>query len=194
MAKTRLLTPLRVADHDVAGRVRPDDLAKLSAPLTDMLTAELDEARQHLSVTTEELLLAALSRAVGRAIGDGELHVDVHGRPVSLCCVAARPFDATAVLTSVHRALHSSPNGAASAADVSFTYLDSLEASHVNVIPADGHALVLRAYPSGDGMGLDWWYDSRRLAQATVDDLAAQFPLALIELTSEATPLDLATA
>ncbi len=63
MSKTTVLTPLQVTDHDVAGPIRPDDLAKLAAPLTDTVTSELDEARRYLGVTTGELLVAALARA-----------------------------------------------------------------------------------------------------------------------------------
>jgi hypothetical protein len=37
---------------------------------------------------------------------------------------------------------------------------------------------------------MDWWYDARRLDAATVEELTEQFPLALIELTSEALPLE----
>ncbi|MGE5695454.1 MAG: hypothetical protein ACM4D3_09515 [Candidatus Sericytochromatia bacterium] len=194
MSETRVLTPLRMTDHDVAGPARPDDLAKLSAPLTELLTTELDEARQYLGVTAEELLLAALCRTIGRAVGGGELRVDVHGHRVQLGCVSARPLDATGVLNAVHRGLHSAVKSAVSPPAIAFTYYERLEPSRVDVIPADGHAVVLRAYPRGGVMQLDWWYDTRRMAHTTVDDLAAQFALALIELTSEASPLDFATA
>ena len=33
---------------------------------------------------------------------------------------------------------------------------------------------------------MDWWYDSRRVPAAIVDELAAQFPLTLIELLDSA--------
>jgi len=193
MSKITVLTPLQVSDHDVAGPTRPDDLAKLSAPLTGMLTSELDGAQHDLGVTTAELLVAALGRALARAIGAGELRVDVAGQRISLACLTTRQCDATDVLYAVHRTftttVHSVPNGAVLPADISFSYFDAgLEPSLVNVIPAGGHVLALRAYPSGDAMQLDWWYDARRLDQTTVEDLAEQFPLALIELTSEAGP------
>ena len=35
-------------------------------------------------------------------------------------------------------------------------------------------------------MQMDWWYDIRRLDRCTVEELAAQFRLGLIGLTSEA--------
>ena len=34
-------------------------------------------------------------------------------------------------------------------------------------------------------MHLDWWYDIRSFDRSTVEELAGQFPLALIELTSD---------
>ena len=37
---------------------------------------------------------------------------------------------------------------------------------------------------------LDWWYDTRSFEPYTVEELAEQFPLALIELTSEADAAD----
>lgn len=53
-------------------------------------------------------------------------------------------------------------------------------------LPGLGHALQLRVYRTAGSLRLDWWYDTRRLDRSTVDELAEQFPLALIELTSEA--------
>ncbi len=133
---------------------------------------------------------------VARAIGDGEICVDVHGHhhPIRLGCTTTRQFDATAALSAVHRALgaglHSVADGAVSPADISFSYLAAgPEPSVVDVIPAGGHALALRAYPGGGVLQVDWWYDGRRLDRTTVEDMAEQFPLALIELTSEASPL-----
>ena len=42
---------------------------------------------------------------------------------------------------------------------------------------------------AADGLvQLDWWYDTRSFDSYTVEELAEQFPLALIELTSEAMP------
>ena len=32
----------------------------------------------------------------------------------------------------------------------------------------------------------DWWYDASRFERYTVEELAEQFPLALIEMTSDA--------
>ena len=58
-----------------------------------------------------------------------------------------------------------------------------------------GTLLELHAHRR-DGVScvLDWWYDTRSFEPYTVEELAEQFPYALIELTSEATAPMLATA
>ena len=43
-------------------------------------------------------------------------------------------------------------------------------------------------YRADDVVQLDWWYDTRSFDPYTVEELAEQLPLALIELTSEAMP------
>ena len=43
-------------------------------------------------------------------------------------------------------------------------------------------------YRTTDLLHLDWWYDTRRFYPSTVEELTEQFPLALIELTSDAIP------
>ena len=50
----------------------------------------------------------------------------------------------------------------------------------------DGPALGVLAYRSGAALQMDWWYDARRLDPCTVEELAGQFRLGLIGLTSEA--------
>ena len=54
-------------------------------------------------------------------------------------------------------------------------------------IPGLGHAIELRAYRSAGSLHLDWWYDTRRIPQATAEALARTFPLALSELIQEGT-------
>ena len=44
-------------------------------------------------------------------------------------------------------------------------------------------------YRTADGhVHMDWWYDTRRLDRYTVEEMTEQFPLALIDLTSDAVP------
>ncbi len=52
-------------------------------------------------------------------------------------------------------------------------------------IPGLGHAVELRACRSGGSLHLDWWYDTRRIPQATAEALARNFPLALSKLIQE---------
>ena len=60
--------------------------------------------------------------------------------------------------------------------------------SYLGTEPGLRHALELRAYRADDLVQLDWWYDTRSFDSYTVEELAEQLPLALIELTSEAMP------
>jgi phthiocerol/phenolphthiocerol synthesis type-I polyketide synthase E len=54
------------------------------------------------------------------------------------------------------------------------------------MLPGLGHALELRVYRYSGLLHLDWWYDARRMEQATVAALREQFPVTLIELIQEA--------
>jgi hypothetical protein len=57
------------------------------------------------------------------------------------------------------------------------------------MLPSSGHALEVRVYRTGDDLvQTDWWYDTRRLDRYTVEEMTEQFPLALIDLTSDAVP------
>ncbi len=49
-------------------------------------------------------------------------------------------------------------------------------------VPGLGHAIELRVYRQSARLHLDWWYDTRRLARATVDALMTYFPVAVAEL------------
>ena len=56
------------------------DLARLPAGLTAEETGEVDEARRRLQVPLDDILLAALGRAVAATVGDGELAVELGGQ------------------------------------------------------------------------------------------------------------------
>lgn len=182
---------LRVLDHEVAGQPRPDDLATIPAPLTSTLTAELDGAQSCLDVPVEELLLAALSRTIARTFGDGDLavDVDVDGRfTVVLSCRNTRSAGATEVLQAADRSLAAARHGtggrALPSSDVFLSYLPDAQTA----LPSAGHGLEVRAYRDRDHLQMDWWYDTRRLDRTTVEELTEQFPLALIDVTSDALP------
>jgi hypothetical protein len=196
---------LQLTDYVVAGRPHTADLQKVTAPLSVLLTQELDGAASMLGVTSDEILVAALGRAIERTIGRGTVAVDVPGygtsvHPMVLACAAPGQVDADEMLSGVHHALE-----ALTIRNIVHGVLDDPRSQAVSkVLFANGdaaatrahlgHVLELRAYRDGDAVALDWWFDSRSFEAYTVYELAEQFPLALIELTSEATPTMMATA
>lgn len=172
----------------------PGQPALIPAPLDPVLTLELDGAAFALGLTGEELLLAAFGRAVARVIGEGVVAVDVlrGSTPagVDLCCAGERQMDATEVVRLVHRALLSSAGfGSDVTAEVLFNYTGTTPARSGDAALA-GYALEVRAYRDQTLMCVDWWYDSARFDACTIRELAEQFPFALIELTSEALPVE----
>lgn len=179
-------SPLRIADHETIDAPEAADLAKVSAPFDSTLTGELDGAQWYLGLAGEEILLAALGLAIARTIGEGVVLVDVagHSGAVPLSCTSAGLATATETLGAVHRTLSAGPAAPKIAAqppsEIFFSYLGTE--------PGLRHALELRAYRADDLVQLDWWYDTRSFDAYTVEELAEQLPLALIELTSEASP------
>jgi phthiocerol/phenolphthiocerol synthesis type-I polyketide synthase E len=51
--------------------------------------------------------------------------------------------------------------------------------------PGLGHAVELRVCRSSSGLHLDWWYDTRRIPEATVQALAEHLPVTLTALLDE---------
>lgn len=183
---------VRVVDDEIAGRPRPEDLVRLSVPLTPELTAELDGSVETAGVGVEELLLAALGRAIARTIGVGVVTVSglTTVAPIRLCCATERELDADGLLADVRRALAVPPQPAPAPAEVVFSFLGLPPDPSLGPLQViDGPALGVLAYRCGDVMQMDWWYDDRRLDRCTVEELAAQFRLGLIGLTSEAGPI-----
>ncbi len=108
------------------------DLARLPAALTVEQTADLDEARRLLKVPLDDLLLAALGRAVGSTVGDGRLAVELGGQgrsvlrpdvdvrrtvgwfttiyPVVIPCAASRSASAQDLLDDVAASLQGVPH------------------------------------------------------------------------------------
>lgn len=190
---------LQLTDYDVAGRPCEAELEQVAAPLSALLTQELDGAAAALGLTSDEILIAALGRAIERTIGGGTVAVDIPGygtrvQPMVLACAAPEQVPADEMLLGVHHALeeltvrrivHGVPEDPWSqpVSDVLFANGGAAAAwAHL------GHVLELRTYRDGDVIALDWWFDTRSFEAYTVQELAEQFPLALIELTSEATP------
>lgn len=184
---------LRLTDYDVADVGCSHRRVRHQAPLTRVLTLELDGALSGLKSSIEELLLAALGRAIARTIGNGVLVVDVEARGrVAVMCATDRQVSASEMLSDVRAMLATAgeppaPN-AARGADIHFSYSGADPWSGFDGEQA-GHGappLQLRAYRTAGLLVLDWWYAVDQFESCTVDELTEQFPLALIELTSEA--------
>lgn len=182
---------VRVVDDEVPGRPLPEDVVRMSVPLSAVLTAELDGAVAAIRCGVEEILLAALGRSIARTIGVGV--VTVSGLttvvPIRLCCATARELDAEGMLADVRASLGAPPQLVHPPADVVFSYLGLPPDPTLGSLQlADGPALGVLAYRAAGVVQMDWWYDERRLEPSTVEELAAQFRLGLIELASEAGP------
>jgi hypothetical protein len=190
---------LQLTDYDADGRPHVENLGLVAAPLSSLLTLELDGAADVLELKSDEILLAALGRAIERTIGGGVITVDVPGygtsvHPMVLPCAAPSQLDADEMLAGVHHALesltvrhivHGVPDDPRSQPLSNLLFANGEFAATRSHL---GHVLELRAYRDGNVVALDWWFDSRSFEPYTVQELAEQFPLALIELTSEATP------
>ena len=190
---------LQLTDYDAGGRPEVQDLQLVAAPLTPLLTMELDGAAEALELSSEAILLAALGRAIDRTIGNGVTAVDVPGygtsvHPMELSCATPTQTSADEMLTTVHGAFDALAVGR-----IVHGVLDDPRTQPISDIlfanggsaanrPHLGHLLELRAYRHDGVIALDWWFDARSFEPYTIEELAEQFPLALIELTSEGTP------
>jgi hypothetical protein len=190
---------LLLTDYDAVGTLRVEDLVKFAAPLSVLLTQELDGAAEVLGLMSDEILIAALGRAIERTIGEGLVALDVpsYGTGVhsmTLRCAAPAQTPADEMLAGVHDGLQALKVGGIvqgvpdDPRSQPVSELLFVEGDTGADRPHLGHALELRAYRAGDVIALDWWFDPRSFEPYTVEELAEQFPLALIELTSEATP------
>ncbi|MGW0158716.1 hypothetical protein ACWDUN_05270 [Mycobacterium sp. NPDC003323] len=177
---------LTLTDYDADGVPAASDLQQLSIALSAVLSAELDGAAAHLGVLNGKILIAALGRAVARTIGRGVLAVDVESHTIALDCVMPSELDATELLEHVCSALTGSTvrSPGQALADLAFRCAGPVSAE----APLEGHALELRAYRDNGLVQLDLWFDTRRFEAYTIEELAEQFPQALVEITSEAVP------
>ncbi|KUI02082.1 hypothetical protein AU188_18335 [Mycobacterium sp. IS-3022] len=188
---------VRVTDH-LADTTRSATMAKLSTPPSAELTAELDGAGEWLGLPADEILLAALTRTVARTLGDGVVPVDIASErgalldAVPMVCATLQQASATEVLATVHHTLAAaSEHVAAEPSDVYFNYIgQASEQTPVQETPPGlGHALEVRVYRADGDVHIDWWFDTSRFETYTVEELSEQFRLALIEMTSDALPL-----
>lgn len=196
---------LELTDYDAVGRPGTEELVRHSCALSAVLTQELEGASTALGLTCEEILVAALGRAVQRTIGEGFVAVDVarfddSSYPVALACVGPDRVPATDMLANVHHSLAAlsaqrmvrpvdGDRSTDPMAGVLFAYGVPMAQPALF-----GHFLEVHAYLDGAALQLDWWYDARSFEPYTVQELAEQFPYAMIELTSESAPPIMATA
>lgn len=164
----------------------------MSTSLGGVLAAELDGAREALGCTTEEIVLAALGRAVARTMGEGLLAVDLEVKPavaldveaqpstrrrVVVPCVARRDLSGVELLATARATVSTAE--ARPRADL------ALRINTGSVASAGEYGLCVRVDHAGDThLRIDWSYDTRSFDRYTVEELADQFPLALIEVTS----------
>ena len=109
-----------------------DDLTRLASALDAELTSQIDTARRVLGISTEEILLAALARALAATLGEGVVAVDLVGNgrsvlrpevdlrrtigwfstiyPVALSCTGPGVAGAVDVLTEVSRTVKAVPH------------------------------------------------------------------------------------
>ncbi len=148
------------------------------------LDAELDGAAEWLGVRTEEILLAALGRTLGRTRGDGAVAVSVRSaavaapEPIMLLCAAGWPMGPSELLQGAHNALLPDAGHPHSPAAITLS-VDG---------PADAAQTPLQVHVrrTADGLSVEWTYDAGRLDDYSVEEMAEQFGLALIEITSDA--------
>ena len=151
---------------DVTDVITPpgvDDLAKLSSTLPASDTTEIDDARRRLRLPIEELLLAALSRAVAVTTGDATLCVDLAGPgrsvlkpevdlrrtvgwfntlyPVALNCATVRDVSARQLLDEVHDTVTAVPHYG-----IGYGLLRYLYAPTARLLGAAGSADIFFSY------------------------------------------------
>ncbi len=184
---------LRIADHETPPGTSPT-FARMSIPATEEITAEVEGAASWLGLATDEILLAALGRAIARTIGEGVVIVDVTGErrwllhAIPLRCASSQQASPTEMLSGVHKAMGVPPRQGYRS-EIFFNDVGTLPDGTTPTYetpPGLGYALELRVYRTNGLLHLDWWYDTGRFDHYTVEELSEQFPLALFEMTSDA--------
>jgi phthiocerol/phenolphthiocerol synthesis type-I polyketide synthase E len=130
--ETATAADLRLVGSEVSEPAGVADLVRLSSSLTASETSEIDDARRRLRLTIDEILLAALSRTIAAAVGDGAVAVDLGGPgrsvlrpdvdlrrtvgwfttvyPVALRCAKGEDMSARQLLDGVHDMLNAIPH------------------------------------------------------------------------------------
>jgi phthiocerol/phenolphthiocerol synthesis type-I polyketide synthase E len=130
--ETATAASLPVARQEITEAPGVADLVRLASALTVSETTEIDDARRRLRVPIEELLLAALSRTIATAVGEGSVSVDLGGPgrsvlkpdvdlrrtvgwfttvyPVALNCAEGEGAGAKQLLDDVHGTVNAVPH------------------------------------------------------------------------------------
>lgn len=177
-----------IADYLVAGPPAATDIGGFSTPLDSVLTAEMTAAQLEMAVLPAEMILAALGRSIARTLGYGRLDVDVEtdilmarlsGRTALPCRDLPEESGRPMVMVARRALKAAAPDrGREYPADLRFTYRTQFPGP----APDSGHLLALHASQHGTAVHLHWWYDTRSFERNTVEELAAQLPLALIAI------------
>lgn len=158
-------------------------MATVRSSLDDVLTAELHGAQVAMGCDIEHLLLAALGRTVARTIGEGMLVVDVlcsaglaEARRIGVPCLSLRGLSGPELLAAVHLGADGADRPWA---DMRLVCREGPGSDET------GPPLAVHIHPAtGATMAVHWRFDTRGFDHCTVEELAEQFPLALIEVTS----------
>lgn len=169
-------------DHATATPPRLSDLGTLTRSLDPVIAADFVGAQAAREAAAAELLLAAMTRTVARVLGAGDLVVECDGgatgtRQVTVRCDPRPELTGHELLGAARRAAVADvrlPVG------VRLGYGRAVADSTVTV----PWRLGLQVHEDDAETVLDWRYDTRSFEPATVAELAEQFPLALIEVTS----------
>ena len=173
---------VRLADAGDSSTPGAGDLVRVATALTSEQTSQVDNARRLLQASTEEILLAALSRSLAVTVGEGVASVDLAGTgrsvlrpdvdfrrtigwfstiyPIALPCIGDQGASATQLLAEVSNALKAVPHHG-----IGYGLLRYLHAPTAPLLGAAGAAQIYLSYL---GM-IPEWQESDALVQFDTD-------------------------
>ena len=173
---------VRLADAGDSSTPGAGDLVRVATALTSEQTSQVDNARRLLQASTEEILLAALSRSLAVTVGEGVASVDLAGTgrsvlrpdvdfrrtigwfstiyPIALPCIGDQGASATQLLGEVSNALKAVPHHG-----IGYGLLRYLHAPTAALLGAAGAAQIYLSYL---GM-IPEWQESDALVQFDTD-------------------------
>lgn len=97
-----------------------------------------------------------------------------------MICAAAQPMGPTEMLQGAHGGLTAAVGHPVAQSELLLSIADGRDDG------PSARALELRVQRVDGLLHIDWWYDESRLDAYSVQEMAEQFPLAVIEITSDA--------